>query len=419
MTGEPLGALGAGRYELQAVVGTGAFSTVYRAFDGRLDDVVALKVLAENHSFNPELRERFLTEGRALRRVHSENLLTVYDLGETDRSQPYLVLEYADRGTLAGRAELMRHSGWSPGQDDVRSVAHALASALAELHGAGIVHRDLNPRNVLLTSTAQGVSSWSSSLVGSDERLVVGDLGLCKDLARHSGYTVAAGTDGFRAPELKRGPTIVSPTADIWSLSAIVFWLLTGRSPDGADVAGEIAGLELAPYLGEVLHAGLADDPHHRYQDPGLWLQSVLASLGPGAPAVREEPAVGAHPAATPAAEDPPRPGWLRRNVWLWATLPLGITTWAAFGYIGLRARRRDWLVSAVLYAVGIVAAFVLSALAPTDADGRVDTGSWQSTTGAVLLLIVWLGGIVHGLIANPAWHRFRFGHDSSLRRSD
>ena len=70
-----------GRYRLEEVIGTGAFSTVYRAVDERLEDVVAVKVLAENHSFDPEVRERFLTEGRVLRRIDSPHVTAVHDRG--------------------------------------------------------------------------------------------------------------------------------------------------------------------------------------------------------------------------------------------------------------------------------------------------------------------------------------------------
>lgn len=88
-----------GRYRAEEVIGVGSFATVHRAADDLLDDTVVVKVLAENHSLNPEIRERFIAEGRSLRRVASPHVVTVHDIGETDRQQPYLVLEHADRGT--------------------------------------------------------------------------------------------------------------------------------------------------------------------------------------------------------------------------------------------------------------------------------------------------------------------------------
>ncbi|MCM3660730.1 protein kinase [Georgenia satyanarayanai] len=140
-----------GRYRLEGVIGVGSFVTVHRAIDERLEDVVVLKVLAENHSLNPEVRERFIAEGRSLRRVSSPHVVAVHDIGETDRQQPYLVLEHADRGTLAGRVAELRGHGWTAGRQDVLAVARSLAAAVGAVHAGGLVHRDLSPGNILLT----------------------------------------------------------------------------------------------------------------------------------------------------------------------------------------------------------------------------------------------------------------------------
>lgn len=75
----------AGRYWLEEVIGVGSFATVHRAVDDRLEDTVVVKILAENHSLNPEVRERFIAEGRALRRVSSPHVVTVHDIGESER----------------------------------------------------------------------------------------------------------------------------------------------------------------------------------------------------------------------------------------------------------------------------------------------------------------------------------------------
>lgn len=96
------------RYQLAEVIGVGSFATVHRAHDALLDDTVVLKVLAENHSLNPEIRERFISEGRSLRKVEGSHVVTVHDIGETPRQQPYLVLEYADRGTIQDRVASLR-----------------------------------------------------------------------------------------------------------------------------------------------------------------------------------------------------------------------------------------------------------------------------------------------------------------------
>lgn len=121
-----------GRYAVIELLGIGAFATVFRARDDRLDADVAIKVLAENHSFNPDLRERFISEGHLLRRVDSPHVVKVFDLGETDAGQPFLVLDLAAGGDLLTRRRALGAEG--PSLDDVLAVAEQVAAALGALH---------------------------------------------------------------------------------------------------------------------------------------------------------------------------------------------------------------------------------------------------------------------------------------------
>ncbi|MEL7977316.1 protein kinase [Isoptericola sp. F-RaC21] len=262
-----------GRYRVGDVIGVGSFATVHRAVDDRLDDVVVVKVLAENHSLNPEVRERFIAEGRALRRVASPHVVAVHDIGESDRQQPYLVLEHADRGTLAARVAALRADGWTATTSDVLAVARELAAAVEAVHAARLVHRDLSPGNVLLRTSPEGVVGRTTgtpavapAVVRPDERLVVADLGMSKDLARSSGLTVAGGTEGFRPPE-QDGPGTVDTRADLWAMSALVTWLA-----EGAD---------LPRALDAALGRSLADSPARRHPDAAAWLADVERALAP------------------------------------------------------------------------------------------------------------------------------------------
>ena len=108
-------------------------------------------------------------------------------------------------------------------------LARQLATALAAVHRAQLVHRDLSPVNVLLTSL--DITDPPDSrraglrLMREDEQVLVADLGMCKDLAINSGLTVAGGTTGFRPPEMQAGPAIVDGRADLYSLSALLAWV--------------------------------------------------------------------------------------------------------------------------------------------------------------------------------------------------
>ena len=269
-----------GRYRLEQVIGAGSFATVHRATDDRLQDTVVLKVLAENHSLNPEIRERFIGEGRSLRKVQNPHVITVHDLGETDRQQPYLVLEHADRGTLAERVEQLRASGWRATRADVLTVARQLAEAVGAVHAADLVHRDLSPGNVLLgAAPTEAAEATGAAVVAADEKLVVADLGMCKDLALNSGLTVAGGTSGFRPPEQQGGPAVVDTRADLWAMSALLLWL--------------IEGAELPDAVQNVLTRSLATDPDQRHQDVTAWLADIEAALPD-----QDDPAAGGAVAA-------------------------------------------------------------------------------------------------------------------------
>ena len=326
-----------GHYRLLEVVGVGSFATAYLAHDQRLDATVVVKVLAENHSLNPEIRERFIAEGRSLRRVGGPHVVTVHDIDQTPRQQPYLVLEHADRGTLRDRVAMLRSGGWRASAEEVLALARPLTAAVDAVHRARLVHRDLSPGNLLLTSaggtvseveagTPAGTSTGAGAgvgagadggagtraarsgavLLGADERLLVADLGMCKDLAVSSGLTVAAGTEGFRPPEQSR-PAVVDIRADIWAMSALLRWLIQGASLPAA--------------LDAVIERGLAEDPGARQSDAREWLAEVEQALTPPARASTAPPSAPASttPPSAPAADAPSAPPALRRRTALTA----------------------------------------------------------------------------------------------------
>lgn len=254
-----------GRYRLKRLVGVGGFASVYEAHDEALDTLVAVKVLADNHSLDPEARSRFIAEGRLLRRVDHPNIVTVHDIGETERQQPYLVLQYAAGGSLAER---LTEPHRLVTEADVSALTDALSGALSALHAEGIVHRDLSPSNVFVGQTGEherrdGVEG--SGLFDARDVIMLGDLGLAKDLARSSGMTVGAGTGDYAAPEQMDSFGQVSTAADVYGASALL-----------RRVA---AGTDLADAVDRATESGMAQEPAERPASIGAWRAEVKRSL--------------------------------------------------------------------------------------------------------------------------------------------
>ena len=260
------------RYRIIAPIGSGGFATVYRAVDERLGSEVALKVLAENHSLVPDYRERFISEAQHLRRVDSYWVASIFDLGETDSGQPYMVLELADRGDLETRVNDLWDKGRSLARDDLLVLTETLAHSLAAIHAADLVHRDVTPGNVLVRHNGLKPAPWSGrTLLDRGERLLLSDLGYAKDLRAASGITSGGGTVGFAAPEQHGEMTHVDTRADIYGATAVLKWAAMGSRYEQA--------------LVEVARIGMADNPDDRYQNVTDWNAAVQSALtGPFSP---------------------------------------------------------------------------------------------------------------------------------------
>jgi tRNA A-37 threonylcarbamoyl transferase component Bud32 len=284
-----------GRYVLGPAIGAGAFAVVVRAADEGLDAEVALKILTPRHARDPEIRERFIREGRMLRRVRNPSVVTVHDVGETPDGRPFLVMELARGGVLADRLEPAR---CPPDAASFRHVVRALAEGLGSLHAAGVIHRDVKPANLLvLRDRAAEPRDAANALLAPGERVVVADLGLAKDqLATAYGPTMVGGTFGFLAPEQAELGASIDARADIYSATGVVWQLLTGRQPPFfAELAGALPELPL-PWR-PVLARGLATAPGDRFQTMDEWAEAVLARV--------DQEAVTSPPVITPRVTSP------------------------------------------------------------------------------------------------------------------
>lgn len=295
-----------GPFEIRSLVGTGGFATVYRAHDPRLGTEVALKILAENHSLDPTIRERFLGEANALRRVDSPSVVRIYDIRETPDARPYLVLEFADRGDLVGRRRELTANGWGPAAPDVRAVIESLAEALDAVHAEDLVHRDITPSNVLIRSGRRTTSRPGVVVVQPDERLMLSDMGLVKDLSAGSSLTVGGGTAGFWAPEQQQAMASVDHRTDIYSASALLVWFLSGTTVTSSPTWDDsLRSHGWPPQLVTELLRGLALDPSDRHQTIREWEAALMGSLADPAPGAVFQPPAPAPPAPSPHVATP------------------------------------------------------------------------------------------------------------------
>ena len=230
-----------GDFELLEELGRGGMGVVYKARQKSLGRLVALKMVREAHLATDEDRARFRTEAESAARLKHPNIVTVQEVGATG-GQAYLCLEYVDGQTLA---EKVRADGPLPPRDAARLVA-VIARAVEHAHSQGILHRDLKPSNILLAKdegkrmkdedkakTASGSSS-SFILLPSSFDPKVTDFGLAKKIDGSASFTrtgAVVGTPSYMAPEQAAGRKDLTPAADVYSLGAILYELLTGRPP--------------------------------------------------------------------------------------------------------------------------------------------------------------------------------------------
>ncbi|MGI9416197.1 MAG: protein kinase domain-containing protein [Geminicoccaceae bacterium] len=278
-----------GRYEVREEIAAGGFAVVLKAWDEELESIVALKILHRNLAEDEEVRARFLEEARLLRRIRSPRVVTVHDVGRLNDGRPYFVMDYADRGTLMPRLRLPE-THHTEARLDIEPLIDAIADGLAAIHEAGVVHRDIKPANILfqqarrVRSPTNGDESpdmqQARHLVRPDERILVGDLGIAKDLAKKiTSTTMMAGTPVYQAPEQMDPDAEVTPAADIYGATAMMWHVVTGRPPSIGHRALERSA-DLPAAWRDCMTTGMAKEPGARFADIDQWRTAMRAALG-------------------------------------------------------------------------------------------------------------------------------------------
>ncbi|MDR1542517.1 MAG: Stk1 family PASTA domain-containing Ser/Thr kinase [Clostridiales bacterium] len=202
----------AGRYEIIERIGMGGMAVVYKALDRKLVRAVTVKVMREEHMADEEFIARFQIEARAAASLSNANIVNVYDVGQ-DASMNYIIMEYIDGMTL--KELIQAKAPFS--NEEALGVAVQIASALADAHLHGVIHRDIKPQNILVTN--QGI-------------VKVTDFGIAR-AAGSSTLTTGRNTMGsvhYFSPEQARG-VFVDQKSDIYSLGIVMFEMTTGHLP--------------------------------------------------------------------------------------------------------------------------------------------------------------------------------------------
>lgn len=236
-------------YEILGDLGRGGMGVVYMARQSSLNRVVALKMLLQSELAAPEQIARFKSEAELLARLHHPNIIPIYDVGAYE-GRPYFTMEFVNGPSLG------KYQGSRPQPvNDSANLIEILARAMHVVHQHGIIHRDLKPSNILLQSAdfKLQIENSDPAITGDELQSVVStssasipkitDFGLAKDQAVDQNLTqtgMAMGTPCYMAPEQARSrPGEVGPAADIYSLGAILYEMLTGRPPFDAATSAE------------------------------------------------------------------------------------------------------------------------------------------------------------------------------------
>ena len=249
------------RYRLLSQIAAGGMAVVYKAQDMLLNRVVAVKVLRESFAADPTFQARFQREAQAAANLSHVNIVTVYDVGH-DAGRYYIVMEYVDGQDLK---QIIRVEAPLPIQRAV-DITVQMCAALGAAHRAGLVHCDVKPQNVLVTS---------------DGRVKVTDFGIARVLSQASTHITDTvwGTPHYISPEQAAGES-PTPASDVYAVGVVLYEMLAGRLPFEGETHTQLALAHMRdeppplasfnpavpPHIDQIVHKVMSKEPSARYR---------------------------------------------------------------------------------------------------------------------------------------------------------
>jgi len=289
-------------YKIERKLGAGAMATVWKAKQLSLDRDVAIKVLPRKYTSNPQFIERFYAEGRAAAQLNHPNIVQAYDVGKAGEYH-YFVMEFVDGRTVYD--DIVKHKRYS--EREAIDIITQVAEALLHAHKKGLVHRDVKPKNIMMTKEGNAK---------------LADMGLARAIsdkeAAEAEQGKAFGTPYYISPEQIRGEVNIGPPTDIYSLGATLYHMVVGNVPfDGKNpsavmhkhlkaelVAPDHANPKLSAGISEIIEMMMAKDPKARYQTCADLLSDLrVAREGKSPPMAHKDVFSGAALANLAAAE--------------------------------------------------------------------------------------------------------------------
>jgi serine/threonine-protein kinase len=296
-------------YQMLGTLGKGSMGVVFKAKQVSVDRIVAIKVLLEPLAQNREFIKRFEREAKIAAKLSHNNVVNAIDAGEVD-GHYYFVMEYVEGITI--KDFLDKKSCFE--EKDALRIAIAVAEALKHAHERGLIHRDIKPENVIITKDGNvKLADLGLARLTDDEKLGLSEAGM------------AIGTPYYISPEQVRGQINIDIRADIYSLGATLYHMVTGKVPYGGETPNEVMKKHVDPNiaivppdhlntklsggLGMVVETMLAKNREHRYQTPDDLILDIKCLQRGESPMIAGQKIESLEPLAKGDTDHEPPPG--------------------------------------------------------------------------------------------------------------